>query len=127
MLINSSELKKLNEDDIQALELDIKWVKDFKEKFIDNSWDNFDEQSNFSDDISEIFDESNGKITNKIFSQTFIQNAKNGKIIPWIVVWTTNSWEKVVKLWVGITVGFLKSFYDLYMIISWKWEYKRKI
>jgi hypothetical protein len=47
--------------------------------------------------------------------------------LPWIIVWTTNSGEKIVKLWAWVTVWFLKSFYDIYQIISGKWDYKRDI
>ncbi len=127
MLEKSGELweksENLDIDKIEELQSDLDMLKKFKEEFIEDS----EEEKTDDDNISEIFKENDGKIVKNLFSSSFVQSAKAWKILPWIIVWTTNSWEKIVKLWAWITIWFLTSFYDIYQIISGKGEYKRDI
>ncbi len=125
-LENTDLKEKFSENELSQLKQDLDTINNFDEKFDINSslQDNNDNQQ---DDFKEIFTDNDWKIVKNLFSKNFVNNAKNGKIIPWIVVWTTNSTEKIIKLWAWVTIWFLKSFYDIYQILTKKAEYKKNI
>ncbi len=47
--------------------------------------------------------------------------------VIWLWIWSVESFESTIKLLIDIWIWIIKSPYHIYLIISWKWEYKFNI
>lgn len=67
-------------------------------------------------------------ITKKVFSENMYTRAENPQNmwdqIAWLCLWLINSWETLIRVLIDIAKGVILTPRDIYLIVSWKWEYK---
>lgn len=117
------ELKKLNSNEQERLFFILKWAQEL----IENSSkleikilkENIEKNINI-EDIKNIIED--------FLPKKLINKAKNPKLphehILGFSLWTANSMIAIIDALYQIWIWIIKAPYDLYLIISWKWEIK---
>jgi len=116
------ENTKLNNQKLEKLFFTISWAKEVIEKASKNELNIIKEELenlvNFEDFKNSLED---------YLPASIIASAKNPQTlhehILWASLWVSNSIIKTADILYQIWKGILKTPYDLYLIISWKWEY----
>jgi len=117
-----SKNEKLSDSKLEKLFFTISWAKELIEQSSRN------ELNAIKNEIEKtiIFQEYTQQLENILPSQ-IVNDAKNPKNlhhhILWVSLWISNSIIKTADILYQIWKGVLKTPYDLYLIISWKWEY----
>jgi hypothetical protein len=114
--------EKLNSSKLEKLFFTIAWAKEVIEKA------SRDELNIIKEELENLanFEEFENSLEDYLPAD-IIKNAKNPKSlhhhILWASLWVSNSIIKTADILYQIGKWILKTPYDLYLIISWKWEY----
>ena len=119
----SKNLNSLNNDELEKLFLILKWAQEL----IENS--SKIEIKILKNDVEKTIniDEFKNHIENYLPSK-LINKAKNPILIHehilWFTLWSANSMIATVDLLYQIWAWIIKTPYHIYLVISWKWEFK---
>ncbi len=119
----SETLNKLNNNELEKLFLILKWAQEI----IENA--SKIEIKILKDDIEKIvnIDDIKNNLENYL-PKKLIDRAKNPKYmhehILWFSLWTANSIISIIDALYQIWAWIIKTPYHLYLVISWKWEFK---
>jgi len=114
--------EKLSDSKLEKLFFTISWAKELIEQSSKS------ELNAIKNEIENTapFQEYTNQLESVLPSQ-IVDDAKNPKNlhhhILWASLWVSNSIIKTADILYQIWKGILKTPYDLYLIISWKWEY----
>lgn len=117
------KIENLNNKQLEELFLILKWAKELVENLSKI------EIKILKEDIEkklEIYEDKN--ILEKKLPKKLIEKAKNPNHIHehilWISLWTANSIISIIDALYQIWAWIIKTPYHLYLVISWKWEFK---
>lgn len=120
---NNSSLKELDNSKLEELFLVLKWAQELIENLSKIEIKLLKEDVEKTLKIEDFIN-----IVENYLPKNLIKIAKNPKNIHehilWFSLWASNSIIAVIDLLYQIWSWIIKAPYDLYLVISWKWELK---
>lgn len=119
-------LKNISEEKLKEIFFALKWAKEIISKISEKERNTLKEELDCNNDAIN----KQKYLSDKLLPTKLIYRAKNPKNVRdnilWMCLWVINSGEIIISVSVDLLIWIWKWLYDLYLVWTWKAEYKIK-